>query len=179
MITQPCPACGGQGLQEMERTLEVKIPAGVDTGSRLRLPQEGEHGRRGGGAGDLYVVIEVEPHPRFRREGVNVLSEVNLSYAQAVLGTEVEVETLHGPVPLEIPGGTQHGALFRLPGKGISRLGGRGRGDHLVRVHLEVPDPRRLGEEELQLLRRLAELEGRQVREEGAVFRRVRNLFHS
>lgn len=177
VISDPCPICNGEGRVEQARSIEVKIPAGVDTGTRLRLTSEGEHGRRGGPAGDLYVDIFVEPHAQFEREGAHTRSKLDLSYSQAVLGTSVEAATLHGLVPLEIPAGTPDGKEFKLAGKGIDRLDGRGRGDHFVRARVVVPQPRELSEEHLELLRRLAELEGNEVKGERGVIGRVRDLF--
>lgn len=178
VISDPCKECDGEGRVEKERSLSVKIPAGVDTGARLRLVGEGEHGRRGGPAGDLYVVVQVRPHLRFRRDGSTVFSKFTISYPQAVLGTSVEVDTLHGKSTLEIPAGTSHGRDFRLRHQGIERLDGSGKGDHVVTVEVEVPNPRSLSEEELQLLRRMAEIRGETIREERGVFDRVKkNLF--
>jgi molecular chaperone DnaJ len=177
VITNSCGECRGEGRVEHERSISVKIPGGVDTGARLRLSGEGEHGRRGGPPGDLYVVLQVRPHKRFRRDGSTVLSRMSLSYSQAVLGTTVEVETLHGRTPLDVPSGTPNGRDFRLRGQGIDRLDGSGRGDHVVTVELEVPSPRDLSDEEVQLLRRLAELGGHPVKEEKTVLDRVKNLF--
>ena len=176
-ITDPCKECRGEGRVEKLRTLEVKIPRGVDNGARLRLVGEGEHGRRGGTRGDLYVVLEVAPHASFERDGFNVLSEVEIGFAQAVLGAEVEVETLHGKEDLAIPPGTRHGEQFRLKGKGVDRLGGSGRGDHIARAAIRVPAPGDVTDEQRELLRKLAELEGRPVKEERGVLHRVRDLF--
>jgi molecular chaperone DnaJ len=178
VISDPCEECGGEGRVEQERSMSVKIPAGVDTGARLRLVGEGEHGRRGGPAGDLYVVVQVRPHAKFRRDGATVFSKFAISYPQAVLGTTVEVDTLHGKSPLDIPAGTPHGKEFRLRSQGIERLDGSGKGDHVVTVEIEVPNPRSLSDEEQQLLRRLAELGGHTVKEERGMFDRVKkNLF--
>jgi molecular chaperone DnaJ len=177
VVKDPCGECRGEGRVERERSITVKIPAGVDTGARLRLAGEGEHGRRGGPPGDLYVVLQVRPHKGFRRDGTTVLSRLAISYPQAVLGTTLEVETLHGRPPLDIPAGTGHGRDFRLRGHGIERLDGSGRGDHVVTVEVEVPNPRDLSPEEVQLLRRLAELGGHAVKEEKTVLDRVKNLF--
>ncbi len=174
-ISDPCRVCKGDGQVVRERELEVSIPAGVDRGSRLRLTGEGEHGRHGGPAGDLYVVLEVEDHSRLRREGAQVASDEDVSYAQAVLGSTIEVETLHGTERLEVPPGTQAGKLFRLRGKGIERLDRRGRGDHLVQIRLKVPKPRDLDSEQLDLLRQLAVLDGEEVRE-GGVLSKVKEL---
>jgi molecular chaperone DnaJ len=179
VVSDPCTECKGEGRVEREKSIVVKIPAGVDTGARLRLSGEGEHGRRGGPPGDLYVVLQVRPHRHFRRDGSTVLSRLSISYPQAVLGTNVEVDTIHGKSPLEIPPGTPHGRDFRLRGQGIDRLDGGGRGDHVVTVQVEVPNPRDLSAEEVQLLRRFAEIGGHPVKEEReGVFDRVKkNLF--
>lgn len=178
VIQDPCPDCGGEGLQEQERTIEVTIPAGVDDGVRLRLTGEGEHGRRGGPPGDLYVFLRVEAHDTFRREGAEVHSDLLLTYPQAVLGARVEVETLHGTQSVDVPPGTPEGKQFRLPGQGIDRLRGHGRGDHVVTARLQVPHPRRLSEEERTLLKGLAELQGTPVQEGGSsVLEKVRSLF--
>ncbi|HEY4590542.1 MAG TPA: molecular chaperone DnaJ [Thermoanaerobaculia bacterium] len=177
VISDPCTECRGEGRVEEERSITVKIPAGVDTGARLRLAGEGEHGRRGGPPGDLYVVLQVRPHKQFRRDGSTVLSRATISYPQAVLGSSIEVDTLHGKSTLDIPAGTQHGRDFRLRGQGIPRLDGAGKGDHVVSIEVEVPQPRDLSPEELQLLRRLAELGGHPVKEEKGVIERVKNLF--
>ncbi len=177
VIETPCSACRGEGRVEKRRSIQVKIPPGVDTGTRLRLQGEGEHGRRGGPTGDLYVDVVVQPHEEFRREGPHVLSQISITYAQAVLGTTVKVETLHGPEDLVIPPGTAHGSQIVLRERGIERLDRRGRGDHVVSVALAVPHPRDLSDEHLEELRRLAELEGSEVRPDRKVLDRVRDLF--
>lgn len=177
VITDPCKNCEGQGRRERERKIEVTIPAGVDDGSRLRLRNEGEHGRRGGPTGDLYIDIRVEEHELFQRQGAHTLARVEIAYSQAVLGTTVEVPTLHGAVTLDVPPGTHHGSEFRLQGKGVPRLNDRGHGDHLVYAVIDVPDPRDLEEEHLELLRQLAEKEGKVVRDDKRVLDRVRDLF--
>jgi molecular chaperone DnaJ len=177
VIVKPCSECRGEGRVERERSIAVKIPAGVDTGARLRLAGEGEHGRHGAPPGDLYVVLAVKPHKHFRREGANVHSRLAIGYEQAVLGTTAAVSSLRGKAALDVPPGTAYGRDFRLRGEGIDRLDGSGRGDHLVSVQIEVPHPRDLSEEETLLLRRLAELRGHQVREDKTVLDRVKNLF--
>ena len=177
VISDPCRECHGEGLVERRRTISVNIPAGVDDGTRLRLPGEGEHGRWRGPAGDLYVVVRVHPHERFQREGPHVFSTVKVAYPQAVLGATLEVDTLHGPAPLDIPPGTAHGARFRLRDQGIPRLGRGGRGDHVVGIEIDVPRPRDLSEEERELLRRLAELGGKPVREGGLVDKVKKKVF--
>lgn len=177
LIVEPCNECRGEGRVEKTRKIEVKIPAGVDTGTRLRLTGEGEHGRRGGRRGDLYVDIEVEPHGRFQRSGADVLGEVKVSFSQAVFGAEIEIPTLHGGVPFDLPAGTQSGEEFRLRGKGIERLDRRGRGDHLTRALVEVPHPKDLSEEEQAILRQLAEMGGRSIKGDRKVLDRVKDLF--
>ena len=177
VIVDPCKECEGRGRSQRVRSIQVKIPPGVDTGTRLRLSGEGEHGHRGGRTGDLFVDIIVAPHPKFQREGAHTYAEVSISYPQAVLGTGVKVETLHGSEELEIPAGTEHGRSFRLRDRGIERLDRRGRGDHMVVVQVAIPHPRDLSEEELVQLRRLAELSGNDVHEERKVLDRVRDLF--
>ena len=158
VIRDPCVDCGGRGLTERQRSIQVRVPAGVDSGSRLRLPGEGEHGRHGGPPGDLFVVIDVEPHERFVRRGADVLSSVTVGYPQAVLGCTMEVETIHGTSSLKVPPATEHGSTFLLKSQGIPRVDGRGRGNHIVEVRLEVPAPRDLSERELEHVRALAEL---------------------
>lgn len=173
-IQDPCRRCGGEGLEEKERTLQVSIPAGVDDGQRVRLTGEGEHGRRGGPPGDLYVILHVEPHSTFRREGVHVFAELPISFPEAVLGAQVEVPTLHGEVPLDIPPGTPPGKPFRLRGKGIPQLRGNGRGDHVAVVAIDVPHPKDLSDDEVGLLKGLAEIQGVQVKEGGGMFEKVK-----
>lgn len=177
IVTDPCGECSGAGRVEQRRTIEVKIPPGVDTGTRLRLSGEGEQGRRGGRTGDLYVDVAVEAHPVFERSGTEILSSLDLTYAQAVLGTSVEIATLHGPHELDVPAGTQPGQHFELRGKGVPRLGRSGRGDHIVVVRVGVPHPRDLSEEHLERVRSLAEVEGSVVKSERGVLGRVRDLF--
>jgi len=176
VVADPCDECRGEGRVEKVRKVEVKIPAGVDTGARLRVSGEGEHGRRGGRTGDLYIVFSVLSHERFRREGPNVFTAIEIGYAQAVLGAEVEVATLHGATQLEVPAGTKPGHLFRLRDKGIQRLGGKGRGDQFVEVTVRVPRPSELDDEQRELLTRLGELEGRPVREGRGVLDRVKDF---
>ena len=176
LISDPCPECRGTARVERERQIQVKVPAGVEDGARLRLTGEGEHGLRGGPPGDLYVVLHVDSHERWLRQGPDVVSQESVSYPQAVLGAEIEVETLHGSAELEIPPGTQPGRRFVLRGKGARRLGRSGYGDHVVEVRLAIPEPRELDDEEVELLRRLAEIKETPVRERG-VLDRVKDLF--
>ena len=158
IITNPCSACRGNGQVRRERTLKVKVPAGVDNGSRLRMAGEGAGGINGGGNGDLYIYITVRAHQQFRRDGDNVLLEQAISFSQAALGGEIEVPTLEGRARLNIPAGTQTGSTFSMRGKGFPRLRGYGKGDQLVRV--KVITPTNLSDEQKELLKRLAELSG-------------------
>jgi len=136
---KPCPDCGGRGRVEKERVVMVKVPPGVDEGSRLRIRGEGEAGLKGGPAGDLYIFLHVEHHPFFQRDGDDLLCEVPLTFVQAALGCEVEVPTLTGPVKMKVPSGTQSGKIFRLKGKGLKNPGHDDLGDELVTVLVEVP----------------------------------------
>jgi len=155
MIRDACSACAGAGRVRTLRNLEVRIPAGVDTGDRVRLAGEGEAGPRGAMAGDLYVVIQVVEHPIFRRDGSDLHSEVPIGFSTAALGGELEVPTLDGRAILKIPAGTQSGALFRLRGKGVTSVHGGGTGDLIVRVLIETPV--NLSSEQRELLRRFEE----------------------
>ncbi|MFN3579596.1 MAG: molecular chaperone DnaJ [Pseudomonas sp.] len=139
MITDPCGDCNGHGRVEEQKTLSVKVPAGVDTGDRIRLAGEGEAGVHGGPAGDLYVVVSVREHKIFQRDGKNLYCEVPISFADAALGGELEVPTLDGRVKLKIPEGAQTGKLFRLRGKGVVPVRGGSAGDLLCRVVVETP----------------------------------------
>ena len=159
IIKDPCNACYGRGVKEETRTLNVKIPAGVDTGDRIRLSGEGEAGRNGGPSGDLYVEVRVKKHAIFEREGANLYCEMPISIAEAALGGELEVPTLEGRVKLKIPAETQTGRLFRLRGKGVTPVRGGGIGDLLCRVVVETPV--NLNQRQKELLRELQDgLEG-------------------
>ncbi len=139
VIKTPCPACGGRGRVKIKRNIKVKIPAGVDTGSHLRIQGEGEAGEKGGRHGDLYILIHVRPHELFERHEADIYCEVPISYATAVFGGEIEVPTLEGKVMMKIPAGTQAGRTFRLRNKGIAHLHDYGRGDELVKIQIDVP----------------------------------------
>lgn len=139
IISNPCRKCGGEGRLQQRRKVKVRIPAGIDDGSRLRSSGNGEAGIRGGPPGDLYVVIRVRPHDIFVRDGDDLLCEVPISFSMAALGGEIEVPTLNGPAKLKIPAGTQAGTTFRLRGKGMPNVHGHGHGDEHVRVLVEVP----------------------------------------
>ncbi|HEX5339980.1 MAG TPA: molecular chaperone DnaJ [Gammaproteobacteria bacterium] len=151
VITDPCPKCHGQGRMEERKNLSVKVPAGVDSGDRIRLAGEGEAGPQGGPAGDLYVEINVRPHPIFQREGADLVCDMPISFATAALGGELEVPTLNGRVSLKIPAETQTGKVFRLRGKGVKPVRGGATGDLLC--HIEVETPVHLTREQKDLLK--------------------------
>lgn len=161
MITDPCKDCHGNGRVEKQKNLAVKVPAGVDTGDRIRLAGEGEAGVNGGPAGDLYVVVSVREHKIFQRDGKNLYCEVPISFVDAALGGELEVPTLDGRVKLKIPEGAQTGKLFRLRGKGVTPVRGGSAGDLLCRVVVETPvNLTKRQRELLEELRQTLEAEG-------------------
>jgi molecular chaperone DnaJ len=168
IITDPCTKCRGVGRVLVTKKLSLKIPPGVETGSRLRLPGEGEPGEPGGLPGDLYVVLRVQPHDTFHRQDNDIYVSVPVTYSQAVLGGQIEIPTLEGPETFEVPPRTLTGSDFRLSGRGIPHLRGRGRGDLVVVVYIETP--KRLTSEQEELLRRLAALEGSRVTEKKRSF---------
>ena len=139
VVEKPCKPCHGNGRKNKESKIKLRIPAGVDTGARLRSSGNGASGLRGGPPGDLYVVLHVKEHEIFQREGDDLLCEVPVSMVQATLGAEIEVPTLNGKATIKVPPGTQPGSLFRLKGKGVKNLQGYGHGDLHVRINVEVP----------------------------------------
>lgn len=171
VITEPCQDCGGEGLVHKGKKVNIHIPAGVDNGSRMRLSGEGEGGRRGGPSGDLYVVLHVEPHEHFQRDGQTIFLRLPLAMTAAALGCTLDVPTIHGVSKLEIPAGVQSGDHFTLRGEGVPSLRGGRRGDMVIEVQVQTPT--RLSREQKELLQRFAEL--RQEEEEGGFFSR---LFH-
>ncbi len=176
IISDPCPTCSAQGRVVEERKIEIKIPPGVEDGSRLRVSGGGEAGMRGGPSGDLYVVFRVRPHKVFQRKGSDLWLEETLSISQAALGVEKEISTLDGTANLTIPGGTQHGATFRLKGHGMPRLRGSGRGDLHVKVKVNVP--KRLSQRQKELLEEFAYLNGEEVGVESkGFFDRMKDAF--
>lgn len=174
IIRTPCKTCRGAGRIEKEKTLEVKIPAGVETGSRLRVTGEGEGGVNGGPSGDLFVVLHVKEHDTFERQGANLYSAVPVSFAQAALGAEIKVKTLYGEEDLKVPAGTQTGTVFRLKSHGMPALGGRGKGDLFVAVTLITP--KTLTKEQRKLLEQLADIEDTSFTDESFI-EKVRNIF--
>jgi molecular chaperone DnaJ len=161
IISDPCPKCQGQGRLRKQESLSVRIPPGVDNGSRLKLRGEGEAGYGGGTPGDLYVIIHVKEHSLFVRQENHIVIEVPISFPQAALGCDIEVPTLEGKVNLKVPSGTQSGKVLRLKGKGIIDLHGYGRGDQLIRVVVETP--RSLTARQRELLEEFAKLDGKAV----------------
>ena len=159
IIHQPCKMCRGTGNIRRQHKMSVKVPAGIDEGQAIPLRGKGNAGANGGLAGDLYVSVSVRDHERFEREGTSVYLEQKISYADAVLGADIEVLTLDGKVRLTIPEGTEPGAVFRLRGKGIPYLNGKGaRGDQFITVNIDVP--KRLNSNQKELLRKFAESMG-------------------
>jgi len=157
-----CPECRGEGRTKVTRKIKVKIPLGVDAGAHLRIRGEGETGTSG--RGDLYVIIEVMPHNIFQRHNNDILTEITISLSKAILGSEVEVSTLNGKVEMKIPAGTQSGRIFRLKEKGIPDVHGRGIGDELVRVNVEIPA--RLSPEQRRLIEEFARVSGEDTNKE-------------
>ncbi|HEX3801129.1 MAG TPA: molecular chaperone DnaJ [Verrucomicrobiae bacterium] len=176
VIEKPCKNCHGAGRLERTSKIKLRIPAGVDTGSRLRSSGNGEAGLRGGPAGDLYVVLHVKPHDIFQREGDDLICEVPVSFVQAALGAEIEVPTLGDKAQIKIPAGTQPGTTFRLKGKGIKNIQGYGTGDLHVRVNVEVPS--HLNAAQKAKLQEFAELCDERVNPlTKSFFEKAKNLF--
>jgi molecular chaperone DnaJ len=161
IITDPCKSCKGQGKVKNIKSIQVKIPAGVDTGSRLRISNEGEMGIYGGPPGDLYIILNIGEHPFFKRDGNDLYCDAPLSFPQAALGAEIEVPTLDGTAKIKIPMGTPSGRIFYLKGKGIQRLGGHGRGDQIVRIYIDVP--KKVTPRQKELLEEFAQINGDEV----------------
>ena len=155
IIHKPCKDCHGTGNERKRKTIQVDVPAGIDDGQTISLRGQGHAGKNGGPSGDLLIVITVRPHDLFRRDGTSVLCEAPITFAQAVLGAELEIPTIDGRVKYTLPEGTQSGTTFRLKGKGIPLLHGRGRGDQYVTVYIETP--RNLTREQKQKLKEFSE----------------------
>ncbi len=183
VITKPCSTCRGDGRVSRERKLTVKIPAGVDTGQQLRLASEGEGGSAGGPAGHLFVVVHVQEHAFFRREGVNLFCEIPVNFTTVALGGDIQVPTLDGTEDVTVPEGTQTGTTLRLRGKGLPEVGGRGRGDLFATV--QVQTPRKLSKEQRHALEQLSkalpkerfEPRAHDEQDERNLFDRVKNMF--
>jgi len=168
IIHNPCKTCGGKGTTKVKRKIDIKIPAGVDDGAKLRVSGGGEAGKRGGPAGDLYVYIYVKPHKLFIRDNFDVICEVPINFVQASLGDEIEVPTLDGNVKMKIPEGTQSGTILRLKHKGIPHLRGQGRGDQHVKI--KVLTPQKLNAKQKDILREFAKESGENINPEQESF---------
>ena len=175
VIKEPCASCGGAGRVREEKNISVKIPAGVDDGSRLRVAGEGEAGYNGGPSGDLYVFISVHEHPKFQRRDYDIHSEQTISFTQAALGAEIDTDTIEGAETLRIPPGTQPGHIVRLRGKGVQFLQSNGRGDHFVHVNVRIPTA--LNDEQRELLERYAATDGEEPAEPRRFADKLKDFF--
>ena len=167
IIHSPCKSCGGSGSVKKSKRITVTIPAGIDDGQAVSLRGQGNAGKNGGPAGDLIVGVRVKPHPQFRRDGTTVLYEQPVSFFQAAMGAELEIPTIDGKVKYTLPAGTQTGTTFRLRGKGIPELRGRGRGDQYVTIRVQVPTS--MNAEQKEALRAFAQTMGEEVPEESGL----------
>jgi molecular chaperone DnaJ len=172
---QPCQECKGSGVLRQEKTLQVKIPAGIDEGQRLRIAGEGEVGYHGTNPGDLYLVIRVGKHKEFSRHGHDLLKDLPISFAQAALGAKIPVKTLDGTIELKIPAGTQSDKVFRVSGKGVPHVNSGKRGDLLITVRVLVPT--KLTKKEAELLKELAKLRGESVEVNQSLWNSIRDNF--
>jgi len=178
IVKERCQECRGQGRLEREKTIELRIPPGVDTGTRLRVAGEGEPGPNGGPAGDLYVVLEVKEHPFFERRGADLYCTIPLSIAQATLGTELQVPGLNGEEKLKIPEGTQSSAIFRIKGKGLADPRGGGKGD--LYYHVLVMTPTKLTRDQRKLIEQLGatmKVENKPADRNSSIFDKVKDIF--
>jgi molecular chaperone DnaJ len=176
MVKEKCSTCGGKGKVNRRKKIHIKIPAGVDDGQQLRVAGQGEPGANGGPPGDLYVVFSIKLHEFFERDGDDIYCEMPITFAQAALGDEVEVPTLHGKVKLKIPTGTQTGTNFRLKGKGVPNVRGYGQGDQHIKIR--VVTPTKLSAKQKQLIRELAEISGDEgLGEDQGFFTKVKRAF--
>jgi len=174
--SEACPVCRGSGETARDKTISVKVPPGVETGTRLRISGEGEPGSRGGPPGDLYVVLTVSDHPYFAREGDHITCTTPISFVKAILGGKIEAPTIKGPTTLNIPAGTQDGKVFRLKGLGFPSLRGRALGDQLVRIKIDIPT--KLSARQRELLEEYAKISGDDVGSEpDNLIGKVKNLF--
>jgi molecular chaperone DnaJ len=176
IVDHPCKPCRGSGRRERVAKISLRIPAGVDTGSRLRSTGNGEAGVRGGPQGDLYVILHVKPHEIFQRDGDDLLCEVPVSFVQAALGAEIEVPTLENKATIKVPPGTQPGTMFKLKGKGVKNVQGYGHGDLHVRINVEVPT--HLSSDQRAKLQEFADLcNGKESPVTQGFFEKARKLF--
>lgn len=166
VVEDRCEVCGGAGRKQETKKLKITIPAGVDNGTRLRVSNEGDAGMRSGPPGDLYVYLFVKDHSQFKRDGINVLSDLKVSYLQAILGCELQVETVDGPVEVQVPPGTQPNTVLTLENRGVPKLGNPvSRGNHLLTILVNIPT--RIKAEERELLAKLAEVRGDSISKKG------------
>lgn len=178
IIREYCPECGGNGLTYKTKSIKINVPAGVDTGTKLRLAGEGNHGVRGGRPGDLYVEIVVKPHEFFKRKNNDIICEVPISFVMAALGCEIEVPTIDGKTKLKIPEGTQNGTVFKLKGKGFPDIHTKRKGDQLVYITVEIPT--HLSNKQKELLREFERLSnGKTNPNTTSFFERIKNFFNS
>ncbi|WBX79096.1 molecular chaperone DnaJ [Virgibacillus salarius] len=179
IIPDKCNTCGGTGKVKKRKTIHITIPAGIDEGQQIRVSGKGESGVNGGPPGDLFVVVQVKPHDFFQREGDHIFCELPLTFAQAALGDEIEVPTVHGKVKLKIPAGTQTGKTFRMKGKGAPNVRGYGHGDQHIKV--KVMTPTKLSERQKELLREFNEIGGHDATDEqgSSLFDRFKKAFKS
>ena len=176
VVESPCTKCGGKGSTRKVKTIEVDIPAGIDDGQMIKLAGQGELGSKGGPRGDLYIAVSVKNHSLFTREGYDIYFDMPITFAQAVLGDEIEVPTLDGKVKYSIPEGTQTGTVFRLREKGIPKLRGNNRGDQYVKVVVDTP--KKLNDKQKELLREFAKECGEEVHEKKTTFgQKIENMF--
>ena len=176
VIKTPCSKCHGSGTIRRPRQIKVKIPAGIDDGQTISIRGEGGHGVNGGPSGDIYVTVSIRPHPIFTRQGADVYCEIPITFAQAALGAELVVPTIDGKIQYTVPEGTQTGTMFRMKGKGIPNINGRGRGDQFVRVNVEVP--KRMNERQKEALRTFeAAMEDKNYERRSGFFDKMKNHF--
>ncbi|MCD2257375.1 molecular chaperone DnaJ [Agrilactobacillus fermenti] len=175
-IKEKCPTCHGSGHQSERHSVKVKVPAGVDDGQQMRLQGQGEAGSNGGPYGDLYIVFRVKPSRQFTRDGTEIYSSLNISFVQAALGDEIDVDTVYGPVKLKIPAGTQTDTSFRLRGKGAPKLHGNGAGDQHVKVRIVTP--KSLNNKQREALEAFMNASGEHVQpQEGGFFNKIKDSF--
>jgi molecular chaperone DnaJ len=176
VIDTPCPVCGGNGHVRQHRTIEINIPAGIDNGQILNVSGKGNTGLNGGPSGDLHVSVSVRPHPIFERRGNDIWCEMPITFSQAALGADVVVPTIDGRVEYQVHAGTQPGDVFKLRGKGIPKLGSRGRGDQYVKMTVEVP--KNLSQKQKDILREFESVgEERNYQKRKSFFDKIKNMF--
>lgn len=172
VVEKPCRECGGKGQVSATRTVTVTIPAGADSGLRLRLLDQGNAGHRGGRTGDLYVLVFVRRHPKFERQGDDLILDQMISFPLAAIGGSTRIPTIEGEAEMEVPAGTQPGSVIRMRGKGMPRLRSKGRGDMLIRVNVKVPS--KIGGREKEILKELGSLEGETFADTRSFFGKLR-----